>query len=1193
MAADGGGIMVRTTLTLALLSAAALRGQITRAGVVGLPTSAQAVLSYVAPDENPCTIEVSESPAYSPLAHDFNPALYAGAGSDGSRPGSMVNGRYRTIVAGKRVADIALDGKRYSRALQAFTTHYYRVSCGAVQTTGSFRTGNVNLGSTYDDVPFDRSRPGDYAWPTVDYADRDKKYIDTQTGILMKRMTDARDIAPSQDALSISDTFTLGAGWTGLTANYTGQPATFSGGGQAKAFFRIADPAPLGRFGVPTSLQALFQASASGSGPDALISLCFSKDGVNCASKVITQALGGAMASYAIGGAGAGLEFWRSDPSKVPFAGDDIRTLSGALTKTGAIATRNSGNFFSPSWKAGSRIVIGGSECLIASVQHQNQLTLQSPGCAPDAAAAYSGRNFGLLVWKNSAIGSITLAGVSLDLGSTGIALWSTAGVYTMCSPVSVTGPTGPGYFCGAPNTAKPYFGAAATYWIGVDGTAVYTGQTNESGAAGLAFGTCAAQGGLVWDKTAPATLWCIGLNEARTGPVIYKGVYDLSFAAESAASVDSVSSHWTWTLASADTVDNLAAAFDSSFVPGNQFCSSGWRLDDRSKDSIILHCSDTFVQDQPGWVFIYNTVTNQVSGLINTWSGGDGAMNRWGVLHSVFTGGDIGWIQLHTWQGRNPTAYSTSVTAGTLTSSFAPCPADSFEAQVRGTTACSTVTVADLVLRKAPGNTSLAGERIRLGDYLMVFSGGSADDEQVRVQAISGNAITVQRGLRSSSISFGYVKRDHSGNLSLAGASSGWAQFWRNYEDDPHARNIQTSFGSTLMDDPDAFDCHKVYQAGIHVLGCLKSIDPPNYFVNVMRNGKIPDVFLTSGKLSLVAQDPRFAGGTRSVYDIESHSSRGNFVASLYETQNTADMHPYFGDTFLATQSATSKVAGTNFIYKVSASGGGLVAYKYDPLLMTSGSRLIADVSPAVLTDTAADNLKGCFAVKAGDCLAGSVPNEIYLNVPGVTTPYCVSSWLSQTPDLLDICVTRSGFAKHKAVQFVSHRSDPSGSLVRHLGSFLTPFKTQNVFWNSRHIPDGSWLIAGSDRIEEYSAQVMMAKLPPFPPLESQNRGQYASIPVKLWAAPGATQARIRFGYAENGPPESFYCTPRQVSCATASDGDWVWADGTQAPHDCSSGCTINLPATPGRVVYYLVDRLAADGTVMFTSPIQAVAAP
>ena len=58
---------------------------------------------------------------------DVDPALFPDASTD-SRPGSISNGRLRTLVLGKRDIGSALNGKKYSRALQAFTTHYLAVT---------------------------------------------------------------------------------------------------------------------------------------------------------------------------------------------------------------------------------------------------------------------------------------------------------------------------------------------------------------------------------------------------------------------------------------------------------------------------------------------------------------------------------------------------------------------------------------------------------------------------------------------------------------------------------------------------------------------------------------------------------------------------------------------------------------------------------------------------------------------------------------------------------------------------------------------------------------------------------------------------------------------------------------------------------------------------------------------------------
>ena len=67
-------------------------------------TSTQAILAYRAPDTNPCSVEVSESQSYRPLAHDVDPALFAGSNLD-SRPEATVSGLQRVFVAGKRRAE--------------------------------------------------------------------------------------------------------------------------------------------------------------------------------------------------------------------------------------------------------------------------------------------------------------------------------------------------------------------------------------------------------------------------------------------------------------------------------------------------------------------------------------------------------------------------------------------------------------------------------------------------------------------------------------------------------------------------------------------------------------------------------------------------------------------------------------------------------------------------------------------------------------------------------------------------------------------------------------------------------------------------------------------------------------------------------------------------------------------------------
>src|SRR5579875_142857 len=51
-------------------------------------TATQAILTYDAPDENPCHVQVSENQSLTPLVHDLDPMLFSGANLD-SRPGNL------------------------------------------------------------------------------------------------------------------------------------------------------------------------------------------------------------------------------------------------------------------------------------------------------------------------------------------------------------------------------------------------------------------------------------------------------------------------------------------------------------------------------------------------------------------------------------------------------------------------------------------------------------------------------------------------------------------------------------------------------------------------------------------------------------------------------------------------------------------------------------------------------------------------------------------------------------------------------------------------------------------------------------------------------------------------------------------------------------------------------------------------
>lgn len=181
-------------------------------------TNTQAVLAYTAPSTSPCTVEVSESPTYSPLVNDVNSALYTNANSD-VRDDALTNGTSRVFTVGTRKVQTALDTNKYSRALQTDTIHYYRV-CGTY--TGTFTTKTMPVGMSRNDLPT-LSTPGYWDTPTLT-GSRNQVIIDPLTGTKYVRQTIASDVLGSPN-------FGFIQGYGGLSRPHTNTMYT-SGDGQ-------------------------------------------------------------------------------------------------------------------------------------------------------------------------------------------------------------------------------------------------------------------------------------------------------------------------------------------------------------------------------------------------------------------------------------------------------------------------------------------------------------------------------------------------------------------------------------------------------------------------------------------------------------------------------------------------------------------------------------------------------------------------------------------------------------------------------------------------------------------------------------------------------------------------------------------------------------------------------------------------
>ena len=209
---------MRTILMAISLSALSIFAQPSSLSLIGA-TNTQAVITYSASSDSPCTVEVSESPSYSPLVHDVDGTLFTEANLD-SRATSVNSGIWRKVVVGARRVDLALDSVYYSRALQAYTTHYYRITCDGVARTGRFTTSNIPMGMTYQDIPqLDPANPGSSIVPTLSPTDRTQVVIDPHTGAQIRRVSLPADTAYNPSNQATTGPFQYFSGFTRVCGN--------------------------------------------------------------------------------------------------------------------------------------------------------------------------------------------------------------------------------------------------------------------------------------------------------------------------------------------------------------------------------------------------------------------------------------------------------------------------------------------------------------------------------------------------------------------------------------------------------------------------------------------------------------------------------------------------------------------------------------------------------------------------------------------------------------------------------------------------------------------------------------------------------------------------------------------------------------------------------------------------------------
>lgn len=249
-----------------------------------------------------------------------------------------------------------------------------------------------------------------------------------------------------------------------------------------------------------------------------------------------------------------------------------------------------------------------------------------------------------------------------------------------------------------------------------------------------------------------------------------------------------------------------------------------------------------------------------------------------------------------------------------------------------------------------------------------------------------------------------------------------------------------------------------------------------------------------------------------------------------------------------------------------------GKTAYKYRPLVGWSAQKALQEISGPASDIARAPDYSFCFAYRSGECHPDSAEGAIYMKVPKV--------YKHSAANVSSLCQTALVFAEVPCVvqaepsmgyvrQFRTDRPDPAGTDQRLLTSALRPAGTHLPFWGAVAHPAGETiLIMSGGWIQGIREAVYLAKLPRYPE-EEVRHNSYTPLTVQIGPRDRMSHARVRFGYNT-----SFECSSRHESCVTDEKvAPFAFDSEATTAVACSGGCSIQVPAIPGRLLYYRVE--------------------
>jgi len=1281
-------------------------------------TATQVELVYTSPSPGACSLQFSESPGLAPVVHDVDETLFPGSSLD-SRLGNLDDNLQRTFVVGTRRVDLASDGNLYSRALQANTVHYFKITCGSATASGSFQTGNPPLGNNYaEQLPFHSAGFGNYGWPTINWNDTSVLYIDPQTGFAVKRITDASWVGSvsgygNDGHGQFVQVVDINGAWTNpgnATSGSQNTLATYSGANSDPLFltydnqqFQGPGGSQFTGYGSSPTLSnvqiALFGTGTAAAAADRTVSVCLSfyDSGQTCntawfpielptsapSSSTTASAVYPSASQFPNGGFWTG---WNITPQR-----NDMGVVSGVVNVNGNTVVTTSE--FNLQWKSGALIYIAGTAptcpgnvCTLSSVLNANTLVLAQTLPSPLTGAQFYSMASGFVVMKNTPNGSISISATS-----------GYSSAYQFSNPIS-----GDVEFCSRAQTTVSYAADGVTPIAPVPGELCLANSPNlfllipSTGEARLLYPLYldnSAQSPVSQDRACG--------NGCNTTLNTFMGSFDLTNPNLFYGAIKYYSSGWSIVNITYNTQKsgcNYASYAHPLYVGGSyatgENLNAYWYQGGQWPDSCLTwdnhnmlpstgRDSDTQIAAQPNWKPVFTS----------SYGAGNAtpATIRWGKAWfstEVHSQNEPGLLYLFDAQSGNlqwaGDTFSTFPArwAGNHTSSIAPLanhfslvsePIDGFSGNPssayfgfgpfqftptamwkNGAWSSDTSITADstyamtcptglatyLVQEGAAGNNCYrfqthlacshgpyAGEAaafpcpdnaawsmltpMAVGDEfqnLAKFTTGSPQErfQIVQITPLGSNNYDIVASRNPTSANIGNCE----GYVTTIGPwQSGWT-----------SDMVTKCYATYILDVTDlaAGFSYINLGPGHSSLGFSPNVSAPTmvqpeYQVAYQQplvnpaspfSGN-PGAYTVTGAAPFAGQAPQYAQQSYASQTQWSSTDPADYtwIADFRALNPSNGLSWANFQTISGNFNPGTLVPGTQTVWKFTYQSGAL-NYKLSPVTAYAGRYLLQEVSSAATGNVITDNTpwQFCVAYFGGECRTGSNAGEVYMSVPQAggnlnsSLGTCSTNYLDENMPCA-IAIQKSGAS---IIQQEVDVPDPVGTNWRKVSTgFMGPgreFDYATAIVEST----GKWAIFACEWCGGVRSDLFMAKLPPFPRTTKATGGgsTFQPVSVLLSASAGFDLARIRFGYAENGGnPAAFYCTPRQEDCSTTANvtASSPFAFESESPvwASCSAGCSIVIPALPGRIVYYVVDRKNSTTGALETSEMTTAVNP